>query len=557
MGKVAHHIEIRSIPSQDREPSPSPCSHQKTSYLLGLRGILAIQSFIWIFFSTFIPALVSNVTPGPKYQEILREVFSVPFWNASLISSFFILLSMRTICVRFLSHPTPNCCGGTFIRRIVRFVVLLSIASGLGTLILAQIGTQYIDVFKATLPNMTIETPVTAYSALAALNSIFDLFWLTTGFATQAANTFWPSATLWVPSVIYYQGWTVYILMIMLPFTRPTWHFSGLTLFALGSFWYASWGWYSATGLFLADVACNVDLNRRFKLGFRVRGDVRCPAWVLGALMTTIGVALKYAFVVVPQYADSLLVLHPFLDLSETTSRSVYIANGPYPRLDDWLMITGVLVLVECMPRLQTLLSAPGLVYLGERAFSIFTAQSIVFWTAGIKLWLLLHFRSSLNTAAINTVIFVVWTAIQNQDSRMVLTNAVRMTRLTAKSDRAGAHDDYALSHLESVNPICRARHLNVHLSGFLLLHDDSPFHYSIRFVNVAPSMTKKTCDYAAARFHDHDELPRANPAFAAYRWVEIHCGFVELSAARRFNQYDSAPVTGWNRTARVWRIIK
>lgn len=381
--------QIQALPSMDQAPHQPDMKqaasevtleisqpndvHRKIPYLNGLRGILALQSLAWIFFSTFIPALVSSTSPDPGYQRILRDVLSVPFWNTSFISSFFIILSMRTICARFLSDPTSTACAGSLIRRIVRFSALLFVASGLATLIMSQIGVRYIDEFKTLLPNTTIKTPATAYSWLAALNSIFDLFWLTTGFATQAANTFWPSATLWVPSVIYYQGWTVYILMVILPFTRPTWHFTGMALFALGSFWYASWGWYSATGLFLADLACNEELNRHFRLGIRLRGDARCPSWVVGVIMAAMGLAFKYAFTVLPQYSNSLLVLHPFLDLSEQTSRSAYVAEGPYPRLDDWLLITGIMVLVEFTPKLQKFLSMPVLTYLGERAFSTYT----------------------------------------------------------------------------------------------------------------------------------------------------------------------------------------
>jgi hypothetical protein len=75
----------------------------------------------------------------------------------------------------------------------------------MATLIFSQIGTAYIDDFKIKLPNQSIRTPAVVYDGGAAINSLFNLFWLTKDFYDQAANQFWPSATLWAPSVMYFQ----------------------------------------------------------------------------------------------------------------------------------------------------------------------------------------------------------------------------------------------------------------------------------------------------------------------------------------------------------------
>ena len=174
-------------------------------YITGLRGILVVQSFLWTYFHTFLPTLTSKTTPGPVYQDLLREIFSVPLWNDSLIYNFFVILSMRTIAVSFLQNPTGQTYAATVIRRIVRMTLILCIASGLATAIFSQIGVDFINDFKARLPNQTIQTPVKTYDAIAAWNSLFDLFWITTDFFSQAANTFWPTRTLWVPSIIYFQ----------------------------------------------------------------------------------------------------------------------------------------------------------------------------------------------------------------------------------------------------------------------------------------------------------------------------------------------------------------
>ena len=188
---------IKQLLSVDR-------SHHQL-YITGLRGILVIQSFFWTFFQTFIPTLVSNTTDGPVYQDLLREIFSVPLWNESLIYNFFIILSMRTIAVSFLTIPTGQTYAATIIRRNVRLVILLCVGSGMATLIFSQIGTDFIDEFKNDLPNDSIQTPAIVSSGGAAFNSLFNLFWLSYDHYQQAANTFWPTMTLWAPSIMYFQ----------------------------------------------------------------------------------------------------------------------------------------------------------------------------------------------------------------------------------------------------------------------------------------------------------------------------------------------------------------
>lgn len=358
---------IKDIAAPKREP--------RHSYITGLRGILVIQSFIWIFFETFIPTLVSNKTPGPVYQDILRYVFNVPFWNASLIYNFFVILSMRTICVSFLENPTGQTYAATIIRRTVRIVLAVGAASAISMLIFSQIGTLYVDEFKTKLPNRSIATPSVVYDGGAAIGALFNLFWLTGDWFTQAANDSWPSATLWVPSVIYYQSFTVYFLMVILPFTRPRWHIQGLGLFALGSFWMAYWGWYSATGLFFADLAINATLKADAKAGLRIGQNVRIPYWILALISTAAGMALKYFVIVLPQFVNKELVLHPYLDLSENHSVHSFAAAGPYARLDDFLVICGIMTVVELFETAQRCLSFEPLIWLGERSFSKFNCS--------------------------------------------------------------------------------------------------------------------------------------------------------------------------------------
>lgn len=160
--------------------------------------------------------------------------------------------------------------------------------------------------------------------------------------------------------------------MVILPFARPKWHISGLGLFALGSFWMGYWGWYSVTGLIFADLAINATLKAELKAGLKVRDDWRIPYAAIAPMLFAVGIAFKYAFIVRPQYMDKLLVLHPYLDISTRYSPSTTVEAGPYARLDDWFVITGILLAVELFENAQYYLSFKPLVYVGERSFSTY-----------------------------------------------------------------------------------------------------------------------------------------------------------------------------------------
>ena len=347
------------------ETSPEP-----QAYLLGLRGVLTILSLLWTFFETFIPALVSNSTHGPTYQKVLRLVFSPILWNASLIRSFFFALSARSICVRFLRDPKPSAYAGSIIRRIVRLPITMFVACGLAYGIFGGIGTSYIHTFQDVLPNHSISALQVPDSALTGLNAMFDMFWVVRSYYYQAANDFWPSQSVWMVSLIYQQSWTVYFLMIILPYTRTSWHWQFLALFGLGSFWMDSWGWYDASALLLADYVINPALRSRLDEGLVISDEWKIPCVIPGVAMTGIGLAMKYVWTAFPQYIDEELVLHPFLDLSENTSRAAFAAADPYPRIDNWLVIFGILLLMETTVRLRDLLSVEWLVELGRRSLS-------------------------------------------------------------------------------------------------------------------------------------------------------------------------------------------
>ncbi|KAK4994225.1 hypothetical protein LTR66_005695 [Elasticomyces elasticus] len=375
-------------------------------YLTGLRGLLVLKSLAWILLQTFVPTIVSPGTEGPFYQSILRKVCSPLLWNQSLICSFFVILSARTVCVPFLQEPSVTRYAASLVARPLRVGVPLTIALIIAFAIFTNTGTaQKISETASLLQNAHIAVPRPPQSPLVAFNAIFNTLWVVRDFSLQAANQAWPSATLWVPSLVYSQSYTVYIAMVILPFTRPSWHIQGLLLFSAASFWLESWGWYSATGLLLADISINPQLRRKLTSGFGLINGLICPSWVFALVLLTIGAVFKYIWTAFPQHLDAELVLHPTLHLSDSLNFDVH---QPYPRLDDYLVVVGTMLLLECSTWLQRCFSARLMVHLGKRSLSVFVAQSLVTYTLGMTLFAHLRVDQDLSEAAAAAIVLVI-----------------------------------------------------------------------------------------------------------------------------------------------------
>jgi hypothetical protein len=355
------------IPQTTASQSP-PRDSDKRLYLYGIRGILAICGVTTVFVQTFVPRLAWKDAEGPAYQNVLRVIFSPVLWDEHLLTSFFFILSAYAIALPFLSDPKPSTFAGSIIRRVVRLVVAVALASGISSGVFAGLGTTYIERFIEIVPNNHINAPLVPENGLVALNSMFNIFWVVKDFYNQAANAFWPTQTLWNLSLIFCQSWTTYFLMVILPYT----HTGALSLFALGSFWICSWGWYSAAALLLADYTTNLQLRLQLEEGITLNKklDWKLPYTLLASAMMIAGYAMKYTWAALPQYYNKELVLRPYLHLSERTNISEYAASGPYARVDNFLVILGFLLLAETCVSLKHWLSVKPLVVLGKRSLS-------------------------------------------------------------------------------------------------------------------------------------------------------------------------------------------
>jgi hypothetical protein len=171
--------------------------------------------------------------------------------------------------------------------------------------------------------------------------------------------------------LIYSQSYTTYIAMVILPFTRASWHVQAITMFSIGSFWFNSWGWYSAAGLFIADVSQNHDLRTRLDRGIKISEGVSFPYWILAFMSVVVGIMLKYLWVAaLPQHLRAELALHPSLHLTQGLTAHNFNQDQAYARLDDYLIVVGVLFLFEMSSRMRSVFSSKLLVQVGKRSLS-------------------------------------------------------------------------------------------------------------------------------------------------------------------------------------------
>lgn len=363
---------LQSLVSFRSLPSPSP----EHDWLIGIRGFLVIQSFVWCFLTVFAPATVKDAanTDGPLYQIILRKVFSVLFWNESLIYSFIVLLSARTICIPFLQNPTRQVVASQVFRRGIRLWIPTAVGLGLSTLILNQIGLGYIDDFKTRTDNVTIATPARIRNFLHWFNSMFEVFWVNKNYMAQMGNLAFPSQTLFSVSIVFVQSYTVYMTAICIPYTRNSWRVKAFMFFIATAWWVQSWAWFSVTGILLADVVMNMDFKAKAHRGvpMRLPGGrcVWCPSFVPYGMILLAGLIMEYLWVAWrPQYANAELKGHTGLYNAGSLNNGLDLSE-PLARDDNYLVIVGFMLMMETSDMLQLVFKNPVFTYLGRRSLS-------------------------------------------------------------------------------------------------------------------------------------------------------------------------------------------
>lgn len=351
---------------------------QSQDYLLGLRGILLVQSFLFVFFQTFLPAALpdSNNVNGPRYQIMLRKSFSVIFCNAPLIYSWIIFLSARTICIPYLNDTRKEICASSIFRRNIRLWIPTFVAFSLAAAAFSASDTGYIKEFFNHTGNVSTNTPLRLRNFLVYFNSMFDIFWVNKQYTDQSAVQAFPSGTLWIVSVLFQQSYTVYMVMIIVPHTRISWRVKPLLMIIVTAFWVNSWAWYSVTGLLIADAKFNMHFQSRSRSGFRL-GNYLIPLWPFYTTMVIVGVLLQFLTISwSPEMRYKELYGHTGLYTDGLLNENVAV-DQPWPRVDVYLIVLGTMLLIETFEPAQRVLRSKFLVTLGKRSISEYLVQSL------------------------------------------------------------------------------------------------------------------------------------------------------------------------------------
>jgi hypothetical protein len=360
----------------------SPTAYEQ-QYLLGFRGLLVIEAFLWVFMQTFVPVAVyaSSDNNGKFYQRMIRKTLSVLFWNEYLLYGSIIFLSARSIAIPFIKNPNADRVARSVMCRGITLWFPVAVSLAIAKLAFSQANLDLIAQFRSGTGNSSMQVPYFIPNAFAYFNSVFNVFWTTHNFSVQAASSAFPSQTLWMITAVYMQSYTVYLTMIIIPFTRRKWRVQWSFLFILTAWWCQSWAWFTISGLILCDMVMNMDFKARAQRGIPIEipsrrfrqadgSAFRLPVWVPAGLCLIGGLIMQYLWVAWrPDLFDSEYLVHGGLYYSGGLNYD-YPTRHNQARDDAYLTIVGIFLFLESYDILQRFFSNGFLVSLGKRSLS-------------------------------------------------------------------------------------------------------------------------------------------------------------------------------------------
>jgi hypothetical protein len=365
---------LKSRWPQAREDT-APWPHDKNQdYLLGVRGMLVPMAFLWTFLHVFAPAAVKGSAndEGPGYQLALRKSLSVLFWNDTLIYGSIMFLSARTICLPFLLESSKSVLASTVFRRGIRLWFPVVVTLIIVRFTFSQDMVTRITDFAALTGNEAPDFNLYVLpTSLSNFNAIYMTFWITHNFQAQAANWAFPTQMLWVITAVFQQSYTVYMTMVIIPYTRARWRVMGAFAFILTAWWVYSWAWYSISGLLIADAVMNMGLGPNGAgASFAIR-KIRMPFWSVGALCMAAGFIMQFVWTAArPDLQNAELYYHTGIYSTGGLMASIDSA-APQLRADCYLIILGFSLILETSSLLQSVFRNRFLVLLGKRSLSM------------------------------------------------------------------------------------------------------------------------------------------------------------------------------------------
>ncbi|PWN53719.1 hypothetical protein IE53DRAFT_383760 [Violaceomyces palustris] len=388
----------------------------RIAYLEGIRGILGLQTLIWIFLRIFAPATVTDRDLDGKYPavftenqrsyEIVRKVLSPLLFDGSLQMTMFIILSGRVILQTFVERREAIALAGPAFRRPFRMVIPSAIALALVSVVAVLDGFKHAPYLSETLKNQIAQPPKIWGSTLEYFNSMITFFFAPEQIKTSRAVAFIPPAGIsWYLEVVFQQVYVLIIYAFTLPYTIFRYKNLGSIAMILITAWVGKWSWYTLTGLVIAEYSVVYKQILPAKgLPIDRKGKKHVPVWLFPTLFTLLGIFFKYLWIsILPEKRDAELVAH----VNGNTGKLNHNFNSTkyaYPRYDDWLLSMGILMLIEISGKARGFLSWKPFVHLGRLSFSIALISGTIMLSLGS---LIFHHLSSNLGWSINTIVGV------------------------------------------------------------------------------------------------------------------------------------------------------
>lgn len=159
----------------------------RVPYLERIRGVLGLQTLLWIFFRFFAPANVTDtdvdglrpavfVQKSPEWMTILRKVLSPLLFDGSLQMAGFIILMGRASLQTFVERRAPRSLAGDCILRPVRLLFPIALSFALSIVLAATSGYNHAPWLAERLNNQALTPPEPWSSTVLYFNSLVTFF---------------------------------------------------------------------------------------------------------------------------------------------------------------------------------------------------------------------------------------------------------------------------------------------------------------------------------------------------------------------------------------------
>jgi len=294
------------------------------------------------------------------------------------------------ICTAYIERRAAVPLAGAAFRRPFRLlgpaIFGLTFASILSVTGAFAPGTRMAQTLQS---NLASPRPVWI-SALEYFNSLVAYFFAQFNFSyyDRAFAFIQPAGIVWILPIVFQQTYTCITLAYILPYTRLQAKVIGYVGFGLLCYWVGSWAWYSITGLLICEfsVVYSQVTPSSFPIRWGRRTLCRVPLWVPFVTISLVGVLQKYLWMSLPTFRDHEYVAHTDI-LTGGLVRDLNSGITPFPRIDDWMVVTGLLLTVEVLPTLQAMLDNAVLKHIGRLSYSIMLTSGSIYVSLGAYIY--------------------------------------------------------------------------------------------------------------------------------------------------------------------------